>query len=94
MVEKLHNVCALVVGRRENYLHEEKFTGIVDRFQLVHRLLSLEVEYHLRKLGYLEQLHCLFERAVDPEGLFLLAEKMHAAKRREVYLSLDQPHFE
>lgn len=45
-------------------------------------------------MGYLEELYGLFERAVDPEGLFLLAEKMHAVKRKDVFLSLDQPHFE
>ena len=35
ILDKLHQTCALIIEKRENYLNEEAFTGLVDRFLLV-----------------------------------------------------------
>jgi hypothetical protein len=53
----------------------------------------LEVEYHNKKLRYMEELFHVFELTIHSEGLFLAAEEMYRAKQKEVYFNLDQPHF-
>jgi hypothetical protein len=42
----------------------------------------------------MEEVSIVFELTIDPEGLFLLAEEMYKTKHKEVYYSLEQPHFE
>lgn len=42
----------------------------------------------------MEEALVLFEHTIHPEGFYLVAEEIYKAKSREVYFSLDQPHFE
>ncbi len=52
-MQKIHLTCAYLVERRENYLYEEGFTGVVDKIELLHDILVAELTFQTQKLTYL-----------------------------------------
>ena len=88
VMDKLHNLCALLVERAENHLHEERFTGVVDKFALTNQLLHLELAHQEAKLQYMLELMGVFEQTPHPEGLWHCAREIATTCLNDVYPSV------